>query len=72
MSFKVVHYINQFFANIGGEEMAHVPPEKRDGFVGPGMAFNPCLQRWSLRLCLRHHLQGGPGRAGHQGPHRYV
>ena len=43
MSFKVVHYINQFFANIGGEEMAHVPPEKRDGFVGPGMAFN---QAW--------------------------
>ena len=27
MSFKVVHYINQFFANIGGEEMAHVAPE---------------------------------------------
>ena len=28
---KVVHYINQFFANIGGEEMAHVAPELRDG-----------------------------------------
>lgn len=40
MSFKVVHYINQFFANIGGEEMAHVAPELRDGIVGPGMAFN--------------------------------
>ncbi len=34
---KVVHYINQFFANIGGEEMAHVPAEKRAGIVGPGM-----------------------------------
>jgi glycine reductase len=34
---KVVHYINQFFANIGGEEMAHVPAEKRAGHVGPGM-----------------------------------
>ena len=22
---KVVHYINQFFAQIGGEEMAHIP-----------------------------------------------
>ena len=43
MSFRVVHYINQFFANIGGEEMAHVPPELRQGFVGPGMAFN---QAW--------------------------
>lgn len=40
MSFKVVHYINQFFANIGGEEMAHVAPELRDGLVGPGLALN--------------------------------
>lgn len=36
---KVVHYINQFFANIGGEEMAHVPAEVREGVVGPGLAF---------------------------------
>lgn len=35
---RIVHYINQFFAQIGGEEMAHVPPEWRDGPVGPGMA----------------------------------
>lgn len=40
MPFKVVHYINQFFAQIGGEEMAHVAPELREGFVGPGMALN--------------------------------
>ena len=43
MSYSVVHYINQFFANIGGEEMAHVAPELREGFVGPGLAFN---QAW--------------------------
>ncbi len=36
---KVVHYINQFFANIGGEEMADYKPEKRAGIVGPGLAF---------------------------------
>ncbi len=36
---KVVHYINQFFANIGGEEMAHIPAEVREGVVGPGLAF---------------------------------
>ena len=29
MSYRVVHYINQFFAQIGGEEMAHVAPELR-------------------------------------------
>lgn len=37
---RVVHYINQFFANIGGEEKADYQPEVRDGLVGPGMAFN--------------------------------
>lgn len=37
---KIVHYINQFFANIGGEEKADYQPELRQGFVGPGMAFN--------------------------------
>ena len=37
---RVVQYINQFFANIGGEEMAHVPAEIRVGeVVGPGLAF---------------------------------
>lgn len=36
---RAVHYINQFFANIGGEEMAHVPAELRSGVVGPGLAF---------------------------------
>ena len=38
---KVVHYINQFFANIGGEEKADYPAEIRVGeVVGPGLAFN--------------------------------
>jgi len=36
--YKVVHYINQFYAGIGGEEFADHKPEIRDGFVGPGMA----------------------------------
>lgn len=37
---RVVHYINQFFANIGGEEKADYKPELRVGeVVGPGMAF---------------------------------
>lgn len=37
---RVVHYINQFFAQIGGEEKADYQPEAREGIVGPGMAFN--------------------------------
>ena len=36
---KVVHYINQFFAQSGGEEKADYPVELRVGeVVGPGMA----------------------------------
>lgn len=41
--FKVVHYINQYFANIGGEEMANIPPEARPGIVGPGLALQRAL-----------------------------
>ena len=36
---KVVHYINQFFAQIGGEEKADFPAQLRKGeVVGPGLA----------------------------------
>lgn len=38
MSKKIVHYINQFFAGKGGEEQAHIKPEKVAGKVGPGAA----------------------------------
>lgn len=27
--YKVVHYVNQFFAGVGGEEMAGIKPEIR-------------------------------------------
>ena len=31
-----VHYLNQFFAGLGGEEAAGLPPTRIDGAVGPG------------------------------------
>jgi len=37
---RIVHYINQFFAGIGGEEKADIKPEIREGVVGPGAALN--------------------------------
>lgn len=37
---RVVHYLNQFFGQIGGEEKADIAPLKKDGAVGPGMALN--------------------------------
>jgi glycine reductase complex component B subunit gamma len=40
---RVAHYINQFFAGLGGEESANRPPERRDGPVGPGRALQGLL-----------------------------
>ena len=35
---RVVHYINQFYAGMGGEDTASVGLSERDGAVGPGAA----------------------------------
>lgn len=40
---KAVHYLNQFFAQIGGEEMADIEPELREGLIGPGIALQQAL-----------------------------
>ena len=39
MKKRVVLYINQFFAGMGGEESAHIPPESKNTILGPGAAF---------------------------------
>ncbi len=36
---RVVHYLNQFFGQVGGEEKADIPPFNQDGPIGPGTAF---------------------------------
>ena len=41
--YKIVHYLNQFFGQIGGEEKANIAPKVEDGPVGPGNAFNNAL-----------------------------
>src|SRR5215467_14060288 len=40
---RVVHYLNQFFAQIGGEEKGGVGPGIQDGPVGPGRALQQAL-----------------------------
>lgn len=40
---RVVHYLNQFFGGIGGEEHADRPVEVKDGAIGPGRALE---QEW--------------------------
>ena len=33
---RVVHYINQFFGGLGGEDKADTPPQITEGAAGPG------------------------------------
>jgi glycine reductase complex component B subunit gamma len=44
MKFRVVHYINQFYAGKGGEETADYRPDSIDGAVGPGKEFDRVFQ----------------------------
>lgn len=40
---RIVHYLNQFFAGIGGEEAAGTGPSRRDGALGPGRRLQALL-----------------------------
>jgi len=40
---RVVHYLNQFFGGLGGEEKAGAPLEVRGGAVGPGLLLEQLL-----------------------------
>jgi glycine reductase len=41
--FRVVHYLNQFFAQIGGEDKGGVAPGVKEGPIGPGRALQQAL-----------------------------
>ena len=41
--YRVVHYLNQFFGQVGGEEKANTPPFCKEGPVGPGTALQGIL-----------------------------
>ena len=40
---RVMHYLNQFFAQIGGEEQGGIGPAFKDGPIGPGRALQQAL-----------------------------
>ena len=40
---RILYYINQFFAQIGGENSAYFPIEFREELVGPGNVLNSML-----------------------------
>ena len=71
---RVVQYINQFFAQIGGEEKADIPAELREGPVGPGLALN---QAWGdeaevVATVICGDRKSSSGQPEHPGPDRYV
>jgi betaine reductase len=41
---SVVHYLNQFFGGLGGEEQAYAPVQAKEGPVGPGRALQAALR----------------------------
>jgi glycine reductase len=43
MAVRVVHYLNQFFAGVGGEASAGMPPGRRPGPIGPGALLQAAL-----------------------------
>lgn len=45
---RIVHYLNQYFAGLGGEAVAGRPLETRRGAVGPGQALQQILGREGL------------------------
>lgn len=40
---RIVHYMNQFFAGIGGEDHADAPPQSKIGGLGPGRLLQQTL-----------------------------
>ena len=46
---RVVHYLNQFFGQIGGEDKADAPLQVKAGPVGPGLAVKEQLGRNARR-----------------------
>lgn len=41
---RVLHYLNQFFGGIGGEEFSNTPVQVKDGAIGPGRALQAALK----------------------------
>ncbi len=61
---RVAHYVNQFFAGVGGEDAAGTGPELRDGPVGPGRRLAALLGEGheivATLVCGDDHAAGHP------------
>lgn len=47
---KIIYYLNQFFGQIGGEDMAHIEPQFKEEGVGPAMAFGNAMKAQGAEL----------------------
>ncbi|HEV2769778.1 MAG TPA: glycine/betaine/sarcosine/D-proline family reductase selenoprotein B, partial [Solirubrobacteraceae bacterium] len=61
---RIAHYINQFFAGVGGEEEAGTEPQLREGAVGPGKRLQALLgddhEIVATLVCGDDHAAGHP------------
>jgi glycine reductase complex component B subunit gamma len=64
---RIVHYVNQFYAGLGGEDSAGIGPRKLDGTVGPGRLLSQLLgdehQIVATIVCGDDHAASNPAAA---------
>ena len=68
---KVVHYLNQFFGQIGGEEKAEIGFVVKAGPIGPGLALQRALGEKAdvvtTVICGDNYFSKNPEQAGEEG-----
>ena len=68
---KVVHYLNQFFGQIGGEEKADIGFVVKTGPIGPGLALQRALgekaEVVTTVICGDNYFSKNPEQAGEEG-----
>jgi len=68
---KVVHYLNQFFGQIGGEDKADIGFRVKTGPLGPGLALQKALgekaEVLATIICGDNYFSGNPEQAGEEG-----
>ncbi len=63
---RVVHYLNQFFAGLGGEDQAGTPPTLREEPIGPGRRLQALIGEHEIVatvFCGDDYAAGTPGAA---------
>src|SRR4030065_642962 len=59
--FRIVHYLNQFFGGVGGEEQADCEPRTIQGSKGPGRLFEKFFREQNLPVAIAAMYKENPG-----------